>query len=132
MPKVADAWEERHADGCQHESGDDHGQAPPAAGAGAVRRRAGPGHEQEQQHVVDGHHGPDGRAMLAERVAHERRDERAEERSGDAGEESAQADDQEREVWRPRGRIGDGHISSKRASLDSARIIRAAVGNFGQ
>ena len=71
---------------------DEHdGQAAAPAGAGAVRRRAGPGHEEEQQHVVDGHDGPDGGAMLAERVAHEGRDERAEERAGDAGEESAEA-----------------------------------------
>ena len=44
--------------------------------------------------VVDGHDGADGRAMVAERVAHERRDEGAEQRTGDAGEESAQADEQ--------------------------------------
>ena len=79
MPNIADDGERapcRHAastNPAEHE-----GQAAPAAGAGAVRGRAGPGHEQEQQHVVDGHDGPDRGAMLAERVAHERRDERAE------------------------------------------------------
>ena len=78
------------------------GRRPRPRRAGAVRGRAGPGHEQEQQHVVDRHDGADGGAMLAERVPHERRDERAEERSGDAGEESAQADEQQREVRRPR------------------------------
>ena len=76
------------------------GQATPSAGAGAVRGRTGPGHEQEEQHVVDGHDGPDGGAMLAERVAHEWRDKRTDERSGDADEESAQADEQQRAVGR--------------------------------
>ena len=79
-------------------------QATPAARAGAVRGRTGPGHEQEQQHVVDGHDGADGGAMLAERVAHEGRDERAEERAGDAGEESAQAHEQALDERRSRQR----------------------------
>ena len=37
--------------------------------------------------------------MLAERVAHERRNEVTEERSRDTGEKPAQADDQQRAVW---------------------------------
>ena len=70
-----------------------------AARDGAVRNRAGQWHEQEQEHVVDGHDRPDGGAVVAERVAHERRDEGAEERAGDAEEESAKAHDQQGAVW---------------------------------
>ena len=113
MPNAVDEGNERHAGRREHEPGEHDGQAAPTPGAGAVRRRAGPGHEQEQQHVVDGHDGPDGGAMVAECVAHEGRDERADERAGDAGEESAQADEQQGNVWRPRGplaRIDGVHL----------------------
>ena len=68
-------------------------QAAAAAGARAIRCRSGPGHEQEEQDVVDRHHRPDGGAPLADRGLHEQRDERAEERTGDTREESAQSDD---------------------------------------
>ena len=94
--------EERHAGGRQHETAEDDGQSAPPPRAGAVRRGAGQGHEQQEQEVVDGHDGPDGRAMIAEGVPHERRHEGAQERSGDAGEEAAQADDQQRTVRDPR------------------------------
>ena len=50
----------------------------------AVRRGARPRHEQEHQHVVDRHDDADERAMLAEHVADERRQECADERTGDA------------------------------------------------
>ena len=70
---------------------------PPPARArseGAPAQR----HEQEQQHVVDGHHGADEGAMVAQRVAHEERDEGAEQRTGDTGKEAAEADEQGGEI----------------------------------
>ena len=79
------------------------GSRPRPRARGAVRGRAGPRHQQEQQHVVDRHHRADGGAVIAERVAHERRHEGAEQRSGDAGEESAQSDDQAGEIGRRAG-----------------------------
>jgi hypothetical protein len=74
----------------------DHGtdHRPPAAAlrSRAIRRRAGPGHEQKQQHVVDGHHGADEGAPVAQRVGDEERDERAQERAGHAEEQPAEPD----------------------------------------
>ena len=61
MPNLGDEGNSAMPARGQHEPGEhDQRQAPRAAGAGAVRRRAGPGHEQEEQHVVDGHDGADG------------------------------------------------------------------------
>ena len=53
---------------------------------------SGPGHEQEEQDVVDRHHRPDGGAPLADRGLHEQRDERAEEWTRDTRKESTQPD----------------------------------------
>ena len=73
--------------------------------------------------------------MIAERVPHERRHEGAQERSGDAGEETAQADDQQRNVrdprranrlhWRGRHDLGRGTRLHPRASIDDAHLILA-------
>ena len=92
--------EEGHPCRGEREPGEDEGETTPAARDGAVRDRSGPRHEQEQEHVVDGHDRPDGGAVVAERVAHEQRDEGAEEGSSDAEEESAKADDQQGAVRR--------------------------------
>ena len=93
-PNAADAGNSAMPGG-----GEDEARRARSAGGRGPRALArsdaapGPGHQQEQQHVVDRHHGADRGAMVAERVAHQRRDERAEERAGDAGEEPAQADE---------------------------------------
>jgi hypothetical protein len=83
------------------DAGEDDRQTATPVSAGAIRGRTGQRHEQEQQHVVDGHDAADGRAMLAEGVAHERRHEVTEDRSGDAGEESAHTDEQQGAVGCP-------------------------------
>ena len=65
-----------------------------AAGRGAVRGRARQGNEQEQEDVVDGHDGADGRALIAQCVPHQEWNECAQQRAGHAGKKSAQADNQ--------------------------------------
>ena len=115
----------------QHEPAEHDRQPPAAAALEPIGRGAAPRHEQEQQHVVDRHDHADGGAVVAERVAHQRRHEGAEERPGDAGEEAAQADDRACQIRGSRGvsrridhgarcrgrRVGrsfDGHRSVKR------------------
>ena len=76
------------------ETAQDDRQPAPPAGAAAVRRGAGPRHQKKEEHVVDGHDRADGGAVVAEHIADERRDEVAQQRTGDAGEQAAQPDNQ--------------------------------------
>jgi hypothetical protein len=68
--------EHRHPDRGEAEPEQHQRQPAPAAVARSIRYDPRPRHQQEQQHVVDRHHHADGRAMLAELVAHEDRDKR--------------------------------------------------------
>ena len=108
-PESRGAGEQRHADRGHQEALEHERQAAAAAIGGAVGHHAGHRHEQEQQEVVDRHHAADGGAVVTQRVAHEERHERAEQRTGHPGEQAAQADDGEREKWRaPADRDGPG------------------------
>ena len=68
----------------------------------AIRRRAGQGDEQEQQDVVDGHHGANRGPLIADGIAHEWWDESAQQRAGDTREQSAESDHQAKGIRRPR------------------------------
>ena len=83
-----------HAECGQDEPGNQDRQPTAAARPGAIGQRAGQGHEQEQEHVVDRHHRADQGASFPERVADQNRHECREQRAGDTGKEAAEADDQ--------------------------------------
>jgi hypothetical protein len=92
---------ERHADGGKDEPSKDDRQPAPAPRAGAIGCRARPRDQQEQQHVVDGHHAADCSALIPEGIANQRGDESAEQGARHPDKEPAQAYDQAEGVRYP-------------------------------
>ena len=86
--------EHRHPDRGEAEPEQHERQPAPSAVARPIRHEAGPRHQQEQQHVVDRHHHADDRAMAAKLVPHEDRDERTQQRPGDAIKQTTETDEQ--------------------------------------
>ena len=89
MPKRAEGGRITMPNGSKEKAGDDQPPPPAPAGARTIGRRAGPRHEEEQKEVVDRHDDADRGAVIAERVAYERRYERAQEGTGHADEQAA-------------------------------------------
>ena len=96
MPSAAEAGNTAMPTRGQHEPRDHDRQAPPPAARARSESDAGQRHEQQQEHVVDRHHRADEGAPVAQRVAHENRDECGEQRAGDTGKEAAEPDEQGR------------------------------------
>ena len=92
MPDALGPCKQRHPDCRQAVAGHDEPGTTSAAGHHPVGERARPWHQQEQQHVVDGHHDANQHPLVAQCVAHDEWDEVAEQRPGDAGKQAAQAD----------------------------------------
>ncbi len=83
---------QKRSAGCrEREPGDDDVASAAASCYRPVRERAGPGHEQKQENVVDGHDRADGRAALAQLVLDQQRQIVSDKRTGCPGDEAAEA-----------------------------------------
>jgi hypothetical protein len=128
-PQPRGGRKQGHAGGGQPEADEHQRQAPPAARRGIVGQCTCPGHQEQQQDVVDRHHRADRGAVFADRIPHEQRNERAEQRTGHTGEEAAQPDEQAREVRLPRPVPGRGRLAADGSRSTAGAVARPLVCN---
>jgi hypothetical protein len=112
--------------GCRQDECGDHEREPaPAARAGTIGNGSRPGHQEEQQGVVDGHDETDRRPLIPQRLADEGGHERADERTGDARKETAQPDERDPSVGRPRSH--GARVLCSDQQISPSRSIRATA-----
>jgi hypothetical protein len=93
IPACPDSGSSAIPAAADNERGQHDWQTPATARAQLIGHAACHRHQQQEQYIVERHHETDHGRMAAEHALDERRQERGDERPGNAGEEAAQTDE---------------------------------------